>query len=54
MDAVNASGEVYLTHTVVDGRVALRMAIGAPTHRARGTSSARPGELPSPHGAARA
>ena len=27
MDAVNASGEVYLSHTRVRGRLALRMAI---------------------------
>ena len=30
MDRVNASGAAYLTHTVVDGRFALRLAIGAP------------------------
>ncbi len=29
MDEVNASGRMYLTHTVVDGNVVLRMAIGA-------------------------
>ncbi len=29
MESVNASGAMYLTHTVVDGRFALRMAIGA-------------------------
>jgi aromatic-L-amino-acid decarboxylase len=29
MEAANASGSLYLTHTVVDGRIALRMAIGA-------------------------
>jgi aromatic-L-amino-acid decarboxylase len=29
MDRVNASGQMYLTHTLVDGNVALRMAIGA-------------------------
>jgi len=29
MDVVNTSGRMYLTHTVVDGRLALRMAIGA-------------------------
>ena len=34
MHRVNASGELYLTHTVVDGRAALRMAIGATLHRA--------------------
>jgi aromatic-L-amino-acid decarboxylase len=28
MDALNASGELFLTHTRVDGRVALRLAIG--------------------------
>ncbi len=30
MERVNSSGEAYLTHTVVDGRVALRLAIGSP------------------------
>jgi aromatic-L-amino-acid decarboxylase len=29
IEAANASGSLYLTHTVVDGRIALRMAIGA-------------------------
>ena len=29
MEAANASGSLYLTHTVVDGRIALRVAIGA-------------------------
>ncbi|HEY2296590.1 MAG TPA: pyridoxal-dependent decarboxylase [Jatrophihabitans sp.] len=29
MDAANATGRMYLTHTVVDGKVVLRMAIGA-------------------------
>jgi len=29
MDTVNASGDMYLTHTVVNGSVALRMAIGS-------------------------
>jgi len=28
LDAVNASGEVFLSHTRIDGRYALRMAIG--------------------------
>jgi aromatic-L-amino-acid decarboxylase len=28
MEALNASGELFLTHTRVDGRVALRLAIG--------------------------
>ncbi|MGI8879229.1 MAG: aminotransferase class V-fold PLP-dependent enzyme [Jatrophihabitans sp.] len=30
MERANASGEMFLTHTEVDGRVALRLAIGAP------------------------
>ncbi|MBE1535726.1 aminotransferase class I/II-fold pyridoxal phosphate-dependent enzyme [Actinomadura algeriensis] len=30
MERLNASGELYLTHTKVSGRVLLRMAIGAP------------------------
>ncbi len=30
MERVNASGHMYLTHTVVDGAVALRLAIGSP------------------------
>jgi aromatic-L-amino-acid decarboxylase len=30
MERVNASGEMYLTHTLVDGAVALRFAIGSP------------------------
>lgn len=29
MEAINAGGEAYLTHTVLDGRFALRVAIGA-------------------------
>ncbi|MGH8959738.1 MAG: aminotransferase class V-fold PLP-dependent enzyme [Jatrophihabitantaceae bacterium] len=29
MDRVNASGQMYLTHTVVNGQLALRMSIGA-------------------------
>jgi len=28
MDAVNSTGEVYLSHTKLDGRYALRLAIG--------------------------
>ena len=28
LDAVNASGDVFLSHTKIGGRVALRMAIG--------------------------
>jgi aromatic-L-amino-acid decarboxylase len=30
MHKINASGAAYLTHTVVDGRAALRLAIGSP------------------------
>jgi aromatic-L-amino-acid decarboxylase len=30
MERVNASGELYLTHTTVGGRLALRLAIGSP------------------------
>ena len=30
MDSINASGEAFLTHTVVGGRVVLRVAIGSP------------------------
>jgi aromatic-L-amino-acid/L-tryptophan decarboxylase len=33
MERVNASGELYLTHTLVNGDVALRMAIGSPQTR---------------------
>jgi aromatic-L-amino-acid decarboxylase len=29
MDRVNATGQMYLTHTSVNGNIALRMAIGA-------------------------
>jgi aromatic-L-amino-acid decarboxylase len=29
MDAVNASGQAYLTHTLVNGQIAIRMAIGS-------------------------
>ncbi|MBV9270181.1 MAG: hypothetical protein JO165_03750 [Candidatus Eremiobacteraeota bacterium] len=28
MDAVNANGEIYLSHTKIGGRYALRLAIG--------------------------
>jgi aromatic-L-amino-acid/L-tryptophan decarboxylase len=35
MDRVNASGELYLTHTVVNGAIALRMAIGSPQTQRR-------------------
>jgi aromatic-L-amino-acid decarboxylase len=40
MDRVNASGELYLTHTVVNGAVALRMAIGSPQTRRRHVEAA--------------
>ena len=33
MERVNASGRLYLTHTVVNGAVALRLAIGSPQTR---------------------
>jgi aromatic-L-amino-acid decarboxylase len=33
MDNVNASGEIYLSHTKLDGKLTLRMAIGQ-THTA--------------------
>ncbi|MEE6258862.1 pyridoxal-dependent decarboxylase [Plantactinospora sonchi] len=35
MESLNASGALYLTHTKVDGRVLLRMAIGSPTTEER-------------------
>ena len=28
LDAVNASGEVFLSHTVLDGRYVLRLSVG--------------------------
>lgn len=40
MQRVNASGELYLTHTVVDGRPALRMAIGSPLTERRHVEAA--------------
>jgi aromatic-L-amino-acid decarboxylase len=40
MDRVNASGQMYLTHTVVNGQVALRMAIGAVTTEERHVAAA--------------
>ena len=40
MDRVNASGELYLTHTVVNGAVALRMAIGSPQTQRRHVQAA--------------
>ena len=35
MDRVNASSELYLTHTSVNGRLALRLAIGSPQTQER-------------------
>jgi aromatic-L-amino-acid decarboxylase len=35
MDQANASGEVYLTHTKLDGKLTLRLAIGAPSTEKR-------------------
>lgn len=35
MDRVNASGQLYLTHTSVDGKLALRFAIGSPATELR-------------------
>ena len=40
MERVNASGAMYLTHTVVNGRVALRMAIGSPQTEHRHVAAA--------------
>ena len=40
MDRVNGSGELYLTHTVVNGAVALRMAIGSPQTQRRHVQAA--------------
>jgi aromatic-L-amino-acid decarboxylase len=40
MERVNASGEMYLTHTAVDGRVALRFAIGSPLTERRHVEAA--------------
>ena len=40
MERVNASGELYLTHTVVNGDVALRMAIGSPLTEQRHVDAA--------------
>ena len=33
MDRLNASGALYLTHTRLDGRLVLRLAVGAPATR---------------------
>jgi aromatic-L-amino-acid decarboxylase len=43
LEAVNATGEVYLSHTRLDGRYALRLAIG--NIRTRRTHVARAWEL---------
>jgi aromatic-L-amino-acid decarboxylase len=40
MERANASGELYLTHTVIDGRAALRLAIGSPLTRRRHVEAA--------------
>ena len=40
MQRVNASGELYLTHTVVNGQAALRLAIGAPATQRRHVEAA--------------
>ncbi|MEP6598223.1 MAG: pyridoxal-dependent decarboxylase [Actinomycetota bacterium] len=40
MERVNTSGELYLTHTVVNGQVALRMAIGSPQTQGRHVEAA--------------
>ena len=40
MERVNASGELYLTHTMVNGNVALRMAIGSPLTERRHVEAA--------------
>ena len=40
MDLVNASGAIYLTHTTVNGQVALRFAIGSPQTERRHVAAA--------------
>ena len=40
MQRVNATGELYLTHTVVNGSAALRLAIGAPSTQRRHVEAA--------------
>jgi aromatic-L-amino-acid decarboxylase len=40
MERVNASGELYLTHTAVNGQAALRFAIGSPQTQRRHVESA--------------
>ena len=58
MNRLNESGALYLTHTVLDGRFVLRLAIGAPATRREHveaawtriveTARALSAELPSP------
>jgi aromatic-L-amino-acid decarboxylase len=40
MERVNAAGRMYLTHTAVEGRPALRMAIGSPQTERRHVAAA--------------
>ncbi len=40
MERVNASGELFLTHTTVNGRIALRLAIGSPQTQLRHVEAA--------------
>jgi aromatic-L-amino-acid decarboxylase len=40
MERVNASGELYLTHTAVNGKIALRFAIGSPQTQRRHVEAA--------------
>jgi aromatic-L-amino-acid decarboxylase len=40
MDRLNGSGELYLTHTRLDGKLTLRLSIGATTTRARHVQAA--------------
>ena len=40
MERVNASGELYLTHTMVNGNIALRMSIGSPLTERRHVEAA--------------
>jgi aromatic-L-amino-acid/L-tryptophan decarboxylase len=40
LDRINASGQVFLTHTRVDGRFTLRLAVGAPRTERRHVAAA--------------
>jgi aromatic-L-amino-acid decarboxylase len=40
MDRVNASGRIFLTHTVVDGGTVLRLAVGSPQTEQRHVDAA--------------